>query len=245
MAAQTSDEQHFPFFKLPRELRDNVYSELLDGEVELAVTQSDGRGPYHDRALVTAFNVPEPQLHRVCRQFHEELQDAEKRHMGVRVEDNDGDLAGEYGNFGREFGLPQHIRSVRTLEAYIQVDCVTHGDLDGWDCAVAFDMITHKEWLDAVVKDMPDLRFLEIVAFAPMYRPIAYERVFMEEGNKFTDLPHLQRLTLVEMEDREAGAQKGYEGELLLEWTKESDEYTPFGDVDLDAEVVRTPKSSP
>ena len=236
MATTTSDEQHFRFFELPRELRDWIYAELLDGEVEVDVLRDDGRGLDIGSPTVTAYNVPEPQLHTVCRQFHEELHDAESRHMGVRIEDDYQAL------LGRDFGLPQHLLSARTLKAYVTVPCEVHGDLDGWDCAVHWHMNLHGTWLEAVIDEMHNLHSMEVVAFAPGDRPIAYERVFVEEGYLFTDLPHLQRLTLVEEGDAAAGAQKGAEGPLLLEWTEQSDMYTTFGDVDLSAEVVREPK---
>lgn len=236
MATKASDEQHFPFFELPRELRDWVYAELLDGEVEVGVYLTERRPVMCGWPTVTAFKVPEPQLHRVCLQFHEELEEAELRHTGVRIEDGCSEL-------GLDFGLPEHVRFVRTLEVYVQCPCEVHGDLDGWDCAVHFGMNIHSEWLQDVINGLDGLRSLEIVAFAPEDRPLAYERVFVEESALFTDLPYLQRLTLVEEGDWRAGAQQGAEGELLLEWTEQDDHFTIFGDVDLDAEVVREPTS--
>ena len=184
----------FPFFKLPRELRDNIYEQALETRTS-SHRPGEGCGQHLDGhsgcVSFQAINVPVTPLLTVCRRFNQEYTDrAAKFSMLVVTE------TGSCKTLFEDFDFPKQAQAFTRLR--IDLHFLHPNDIND-----------HHEWLAQVLAGMKKLQDLSIRihmlrrSFEEIVMKIVLQEAQERLNDYWTSLPHLHDLEVREIVESE------------------------------------------
>lgn len=149
--APSAPARLFPFFQLPRELRDTVYDHL---EVRYpAMTRKDRKNIYAIEASVETIAT---QARLVSRQFKLEVEDRIRSTTRLTLRDHE------------DYAWSNHPKLFQTVaEAITDIDITLLAFCDDTacvsDCTAAEELEKHKIWIEELVDGMPNLRNIDVL----------------------------------------------------------------------------------
>jgi hypothetical protein len=168
----------FPFFDLPRELRDEVYDSGLIFKQKI---------PTQTAARLRGRRVANPTLLQVSKQFRQEYLERAERQTCLVVVDRP-----EY--HGESIKLPTSLSYIRKLEVHIAIACDAPDHLID-KCRVVKEMRMHHTWIASLCSQ---IRNLDSVSIKVVIDPHQYidtcERHLLELQHKLTSVEELKLL---------------------------------------------------
>lgn len=203
----------FNFFGLSRELRDQIYGELLDKNIPLHVRD-------RDCLKVLLKNGPSVALMLVNHQFADEYKEAVGRCSILVCADSGNDPLGDV----KAPKLPPLLHSIRGLEMRLRLFCKKDHDLtmSGKDCGARQEMEAHQNWMTKIADQM--------------HNPVTQVLVAMEDcGEQCTTkcLSHFPKLAKIrgfaKMVVKEIGGAEGGRDHVTLIYNMATQQMEPVG----------------
>ena len=203
----TKDDSTFDFFRLPRELRDQIYFDSLFYKRKY---------PDQSSARVRGRRVVNPDLLLISKQFKSEYVERAEQHTALIIVDRP-----EY--HGDNITLPNEITYARQLEVHIAIACDAP-DHFGNQCRVTKEVRMHHRWLSNLCTKM---RHLQSVRVDMVIDPHQYindcEAKLMEMQYKLSNVLELSSLRLFycDYAGRDFGWNFSKSRKLAWEWNAE------------------------
>ena len=183
------DAHIFDFFRLPRELRNEVYSLLTKSK-----TFCDGRNNVGvvDQLHVSIKAAPIPELFSLCRQFKAEYQETFKHGMTITIKDLYTSLQAP-----TMAAWPDDISRVQIVLLLICKDPEYHSN-ESVTCGIAGNLHAHLRWIEEMLPQLKQLKDLEIRIY-PCQGPAKTHKPIDTAAVALTQMVALPVTSLVEV----------------------------------------------
>ncbi|KAK3675687.1 hypothetical protein LTR78_004328 [Recurvomyces mirabilis] len=203
----TKDDSTFDFFRLPRELRDQIYFDSLAYKRKY---------PDQSGARVRGRRVADPNFLLISKQFKSEYLERAEQHTALIIVDRP-----EY--HGDNITLPSEIAYARHLEVHIAIACDAP-DHVGNQCRVTKEVRMHHRWLSNLCTKMRHLQSVQVDMVIDPHQYInECEAKLMEMQYKLSNVLELSSLRLFycDYAGRDFGWNFGKSRKLAWEWDAE------------------------